>query len=82
MTDGAYSVAVGWKRFVKGGRVFVQSRAVFRDFETERYRGRSVKFVWGMGQWRRVFARSLRPRTDAAAYRFGGWNVKGLRRYP
>lgn len=82
VTDGAYSVAIGWRRYVKDGRAFVLSQAVQRQAQPERWTGRSVKFVWRKDRWNRVSSRPLRPRTDAAAYRFGGWHVKGLPRYP
>jgi len=82
VTDGAAFVNIGWKRYVKNGRAFVVKRSVTEDFESNRWSGRAVKYRWGRGDWHRVSARSLHPRSDAQAARFGGWVVRGLPRYP
>jgi hypothetical protein len=82
ITDGAAFVNIGWKRYVRQDHAFVVKRSVVKDSETDQWNGRAVKYRWGRGEWHRVSARSLHPRTDRKAARFGGWVVRGLPRYP
>ena len=82
VTDGAAFVNIGWKRYRKDGRAFVAKRWVTEDYESPGWSGKSVTYRWGRGEWHRVATRSLRPRTDRKAARFGGWVVRGLPRYP
>lgn len=80
VTDGAAFVNIGWKRYVVQERVFMAKRAVTKD--GDRWSGRSVKYRWKRGEWRRVATSTLHPRSDRVASRFGGWRVRGLQRYP
>ena len=84
VTDGAVFVYIGWKRYVRDGRSFVVRRYVTKDFDSDKWSGRAVTYRWrkGHSDWQKVSAGSLHPHTDRRAARFGGWDVRGLPRWP
>ncbi|MDO9378082.1 MAG: hypothetical protein Q7T56_04460 [Nocardioidaceae bacterium] len=82
VTDGAYTVNVGWRRYTRDGQVFMTKRVVLREI-SETWSGRAVTWRWTSGGWvRSGRAKALRPTDDRVAYRYGGWRVAGLKTYP
>ncbi|UYM07529.1 hypothetical protein [Solicola gregarius] len=79
--DGAAWIAAGWKRSHEHGHLRMSYRLVTKDWDTDRWHGSATKYRWAKHRWHRVDKHALRPHSDRAAFRYGGWRVKGLPRY-
>jgi len=82
-TDGSYSVQLGWSRHVsKTGVVYLKKKEALRKESGHGHVGKTTVYRWKSGKWVKTSTRKVRYKTDKAAFKIGGWHLRGLAVWP
>jgi hypothetical protein len=79
--DGSFSFNIGQFRSIRNGRVFMTKRTAVRDLDGTGHHGRDTRFRWNRLRWVKVSSVRRTYARDRAAFRVGGWHVRGLPRF-
>ena len=81
VVDSSVNFNIGVWRRVVDGEVLVRLRSAVRGAAGHGHNGRDVTYHWAHKRWNKVSSIHRHYRSDAAAFRIGGWHVGSLPRF-
>lgn len=81
VVDGSFSFNIGQWRSMRNGKVFMTKRTAVRNIDGSGHTGRDTRFRWNRLRWVKVSSVRRTYARDRAAFRVGGWHVRGLPRF-